>query len=146
MRVLSEIKPDFQNSNAWNLLYQKRFFSGSWTGNKRDVRGFKSNFMENFSFPVIILKVLQIQTGLEKWKGNFKMSYLPLGMVLLYPLNVQLIYFVCCLLIALCGINRKMGFWGILFFSIIFSPILGTIVLLVSGKKRPREKLKASKT
>jgi hypothetical protein len=27
---------------------------------------FRSNFMENFSFPVIILKILQIQTGLEK--------------------------------------------------------------------------------
>jgi len=68
------------------------------------------------------------------------MVALPLVMVLSYPLNVKMIYFAGCLLVALCGIRRRMGFWGYLFFSMIFSPILGLIVLLVSGKKRSSKK------
>ena len=68
------------------------------------------------------------------------MVSLPLVMVLSYPLNVKIIYFAGCMLVALCGIRRRMGFWGYLFFSMIFSPILGLIVLLVSGRKRPSKK------
>ncbi len=40
------------------------------------------------------------------------------------------------LVIALLGKNRKLGFWGYLFFSLLFTPILGFIVLLASDKKR----------
>ena len=68
------------------------------------------------------------------------MVALPLVMVLSYPLNIKMIYFACCLLVALFGIRRRMGFWGYLFFSMIFSPILGLIVLLVSGRKRLSKK------
>ena len=74
------------------------------------------------------------------------MSALPLVMVLAFPPHVQLIYFACCLLIALFGIRKRMGFWGHLFFSVIFSPIVGLILLLVSGKKRPpKEKRREAK-
>ncbi|VEN73184.1 Membrane protein [Candidatus Desulfarcum epimagneticum] len=73
------------------------------------------------------------------------MSCLPVTMVFVYPPYVQIIYFGLCLLLALCGMNRKMGFWGYLFFSVVFSPLLGLIVLLVSGKKRSKEKLKPKK-
>ncbi len=73
------------------------------------------------------------------------MSGLPLTMILSFSLNVQLIYFGCCLILALCGINRRMGFWGLFFFSLIFSPIMGLIILLVSAKKRSKKKIKPSK-
>ena len=68
------------------------------------------------------------------------MTLLPLNMIFSYPPIVQIAYFSCCLLLALLGRNRKMGFWGHLFFSILFSPVLGLIVLLVSGKRRSKEK------
>jgi predicted membrane protein len=61
-------------------------------------------------------------------------------MIFSYPINIQLIYFALCLVIAIFGINKTMGFWGNLFFSILFSPILGLIVLLVSGGKRAKSK------
>jgi hypothetical protein len=64
------------------------------------------------------------------------MNLFPLGMIFSYPINIQLIYFGCCLLVAIFGINKKMGFWGYLFFSMIFSPILGLVVLAVSGTKK----------
>jgi len=68
------------------------------------------------------------------------MNFFPLGMILSYPINIQLIYFACCLVIALFGINKSMGFWGYLFFSMLFSPILGLVVLTVSGKKQDKKK------
>jgi len=30
-------------------------------------------------------------------------------MIVAYPINIQLIYFGCCLFIAIFGINKKMG-------------------------------------
>ena len=68
------------------------------------------------------------------------MNFFPLGMIFSYPLQIQLIYFACCLAIAIFGINRNMGFCGYLFFSVLFSPILGIVVLAVSGKKKDKTK------
>jgi hypothetical protein len=67
------------------------------------------------------------------------MPYLPLNLIFSYPLPVQIGYFVLCLFIALAGYNRKMGFWGYLFSSILFSPLVGVLMLIVSGKKRHDE-------
>jgi len=61
-------------------------------------------------------------------------NVLPLTLILSAPVNIQILYFVCSLLIGIFGINRKMGFWGYLFCSIIFSPLIGLMVLLVSAK------------
>ena len=63
------------------------------------------------------------------------MNFLPLNMIIAFPLPVQLIYFASCLVLAIAGINRKMGFWGYLFCSIILSPLIGLMVLMVSEKK-----------
>jgi hypothetical protein len=67
------------------------------------------------------------------------MPYLPLNLIFSYPWPVQIGYFVLCLFIALAGYNRKMGFWGYLFSSILFSPLVGVLMLIVSGKKRHDE-------
>lgn len=63
------------------------------------------------------------------------MNFLPLAMIVKFPFPVQFFYFALSFVIAVAGTNRKMGFWGYLFFSIIFSPLIGLMVLLVSGKK-----------
>ncbi len=44
------------------------------------------------------------------------------------------LYLLLCLLIALMGMNRKMGFWGYFFGSIVLTPVIGLLLLLVSGK------------
>ena len=43
------------------------------------------------------------------------------------------------IIIGFIGINRKIGFWGALFLSLIFSPIIGLIVTLVSKSKEDIE-------
>ena len=42
------------------------------------------------------------------------------------------IYLGLCLLIALMGSRRKWGFWGYLWSSILFTPLLGLLFLLAS--------------
>ncbi|MCC1493261.1 hypothetical protein [Cognatishimia sp. F0-27] len=48
-----------------------------------------------------------------------------------------MIYLGLCLLIALFGVRRKLGFWGYFFGSIALTPILG-LVLLLASDPRPR--------
>jgi len=64
------------------------------------------------------------------------LSFLPINMILGMPILVQLAYVALSLAIAVMGRNRKLGFWGNLFCSILFSPIIGLIVVMVSEKKR----------
>jgi uncharacterized membrane protein len=40
------------------------------------------------------------------------------------------------ILIALLGSNKKMGFWGLLFCSLFFSPAVGLVILLASARKK----------
>jgi hypothetical protein len=44
-------------------------------------------------------------------------------------------YFAASVLIALLGINRTMGFWGYFFASLLLTPVMGLLLLLVSGSK-----------
>jgi hypothetical protein len=44
-------------------------------------------------------------------------------------------YMGAALLIALLGINRTMGFWGYFFASLVLTPIMGALLLVVSGSK-----------
>ena len=64
------------------------------------------------------------------------MSLLPLTYIFSFPPTMQIIYFALSLIIGVFGINRIMGFWGYLFCSIIFSPVIGLMVLMVSSKKK----------
>ncbi len=44
-------------------------------------------------------------------------------------------YMGAALFIALLGINRTMGFWGYFFASLVLTPVIGGLLLLVSGSK-----------
>jgi len=66
-------------------------------------------------------------------------SVLPLNMIFAYPINIQLIYLLFCFLIAVAGWNRRMGFWGYLFASVLFSPLIGLMLFLVSEKRNPKK-------
>ncbi|MBF0451358.1 MAG: hypothetical protein HQK75_11700 [Candidatus Magnetomorum sp.] len=45
------------------------------------------------------------------------------------------IYFMICLFIGLFGANRKFGFWGYFFGSILLTPIIGLLLVLASDKR-----------
>jgi hypothetical protein len=49
---------------------------------------------------------------------------LPIGIVL---------YVVFCILVGLCGSQRRMGFIGTFIISLVFTPVLVLIVLLLTG-------------
>ena len=52
---------------------------------------------------------------------------------------VGYIYLLLCLLVGLIGINRKFGFWGYFFGSIVLSPIWGLLLVLASDPRMPKE-------
>ena len=58
------------------------------------------------------------------------------------PIVTVLVYLVICYIVALIGRNRKFGFWGYFFLSILLTPIIGllTVVASDSRKKEPNEK------
>ncbi len=64
------------------------------------------------------------------------MNFLPLQMIVAYPPAVQIGYFAASLVIGLAGRNKNMGFWGYFLCSVLLSPVIGLMVLLVSGKKK----------
>lgn len=51
-----------------------------------------------------------------------------------------LVYLFICYLVALIGKNRKFGFWGYFFGSILFTPIVGALLVLASDS-RVKEKI-----
>ncbi|VFN01048.1 MAG: hypothetical protein BECKG1743D_GA0114223_105771 [Candidatus Kentron sp. G] len=63
------------------------------------------------------------------------MSWLPLVIVTGFPVTIQAMYLALCPIVALIGRNKSIGFWGFLFFSILFSPVLGLFVAIVSTER-----------
>ncbi len=61
---------------------------------------------------------------------------IPFIFVLKLPVYMQLGYAVLALWFAIIGRNRKGGFWCYLFASIMLSPVVGFMMLLVSEKKK----------
>ncbi|MBU0485492.1 MAG: hypothetical protein KKB30_13385 [Proteobacteria bacterium] len=49
------------------------------------------------------------------------------------------IYVAASLFIALFGIDRKFGFWGYFFGSLLFSPVIGLFLLLASDKRKQED-------
>ena len=45
-------------------------------------------------------------------------------------------YLAACWFIALLGSNRKFGFWGYLFASVILTPIVGFLLVLASDSRK----------
>lgn len=52
------------------------------------------------------------------------------------PIQAYILYIVGSLAVAWLGTHRKFGFWGYLFASLLFSPIVG-VLLVVASDKRP---------
>ena len=52
-------------------------------------------------------------------------------------IKLGILYFVLALLIAWLGRNRKLGFWGYFFASLLLSPPIGALLVLVSGPLQP---------
>jgi len=50
-----------------------------------------------------------------------------------------LLWLLLSLIVAVFGVNRKFGFWGYFFASIIFTPIIGLLLVLVSDPKKSPE-------
>lgn len=47
-----------------------------------------------------------------------------------------IIYICISLIIGLLGYNRKFGFWGYFFGSLVLTPVIGLILVLASDKKK----------
>jgi hypothetical protein len=50
--------------------------------------------------------------------------------------SILVTYFVFCILVAICGSQRRVGFLGTFFLSMFFTPVLALIVLLITGPSR----------
>ena len=51
-------------------------------------------------------------------------------------LTVLAAYLVFCILVGLCGSQRRMGFTGTFFLSLFVTPLVAVIVLLITGPSR----------
>lgn len=49
-----------------------------------------------------------------------------------------LLYVFLSIIIGLLGANRKFGFWGYFFYSLLFTPFLGIIIVCASSKTVPK--------
>lgn len=50
-----------------------------------------------------------------------------------------LFYIFMSIIIGLLGTNKKFGFWGYFFYSLLFTPFLGIIILFGSSKTVPKK-------
>lgn len=55
------------------------------------------------------------------------------------PLAVLMAYLVFCVLVGLCGSQRRMGFTGTFLLSVAITPVLALLVLLITGPSRRAE-------
>ncbi len=51
------------------------------------------------------------------------------------PIVLILTYILICYLVALTGRNRKFGFWGYFFASILLTPIMGILLVIASDTR-----------
>ncbi|MBF0518956.1 MAG: hypothetical protein HQK92_04455 [Nitrospirae bacterium] len=50
-----------------------------------------------------------------------------------------ILYVLGSLIIAMFGANRKLGFWGYFFASLLFSPFIGIILFFASDKRKKKD-------
>jgi hypothetical protein len=55
------------------------------------------------------------------------------------PLAVLAAYIVFCILVGLCGSRRRMGFTGTFLVSLVITPVIALILLLITGPSRRAE-------
>jgi hypothetical protein len=52
------------------------------------------------------------------------------------PLTILAAYLAFCLLVGLCGSQRRMGFTGTFLLSLVITPVVALLVLLITGPSR----------
>lgn len=55
---------------------------------------------------------------------------------MVFPLALMAVYLVFSILVGLCGSQRRMGFTGTFLLSLLVTPIVALIVLLITGPSR----------
>jgi hypothetical protein len=55
---------------------------------------------------------------------------------MVFPLALLVAYIVFSVLVGLCGSRRRMGFTGTFLLSLVISPVIALIVLLITGPSR----------
>ena len=58
---------------------------------------------------------------------------------MILPLAILAAYIVFCILVGLCGSQRRMGFTGTFLLSLAITPGIGLLVLLITGPSRRAE-------
>jgi len=53
---------------------------------------------------------------------------------MIYPITI---YVIACLIVGMLGANRKFGFWAYVFASMLFTPLVG-VILVFASDRRPR--------
>ncbi len=61
---------------------------------------------------------------------------MPLAMIFSNPV-VALIYIAGAFVVGLLGQNRKFGYWGYFFGSLVLTPVIGLLLVLASDKRKP---------
>ena len=64
--------------------------------------------------------------------------------ILSQPIALVFLYVVFCILVGICGSQRRMGFTGTFIFSLLVTPVVVLVVLLMTGPSQRLEKLKRS--
>jgi hypothetical protein len=62
--------------------------------------------------------------------------------ILSQPIALVFLYVVFCILVGICGSQRRMGFTGTFIFSLLVTPVVVLIVLLMTGPSQRLERLK----
>ena len=62
--------------------------------------------------------------------------------ILSQPIALVFLYVVFCILVGICGSQRRMGFTGTFILSLLLTPVVMLIVLLITGPSQRLEKLK----
>ena len=62
--------------------------------------------------------------------------------ILSQPITLVFLYVVFCILVGICGSQRRMGFTGTFIFSLLVTPVVVLIVLLMTGPSQRLERLK----
>jgi hypothetical protein len=52
------------------------------------------------------------------------------------PLAILIVYLLFSILVGLCGSQRRMGFTGTFLLSLVITPVLALLVLLITGPSR----------
>ena len=58
---------------------------------------------------------------------------------MILPLALLATYLVFCLLVGLCGSQRRMGFTGTFLLALVVTPVVALLVLLITGPSRRAE-------